>query len=55
MKAVAKTKNVVGGEVIFRSVAGVILILVTFFISGITRWALGFIGVILILTAIFGY
>jgi len=55
MNPVAKTKNVVGGEVIFRSVTGVILILIAFFISGFTRWVLGFIGVILILTAIFGY
>jgi len=55
MKPVAKTKNVVGGEVLFRSVAGVILILVAFFISGLSRWVLGLIGVILILTAIFGY
>jgi hypothetical protein len=48
-------KNVRGGEAIFRSVIGVILIIIFFFISGVFRWVLGLIGVFFILTALIGY
>jgi hypothetical protein len=48
-------KNVGRGEAISRSVIGIILIGLTFFISAGFRWVLGLIGVALILTAIFGY
>jgi len=48
-------KNVGRGEAVFRSVTGVILIIIALFISGAFRWALGLIGVIVILTALFGY
>ncbi len=51
----AKTKNVGRGEAIFRSVIGVILIILTFLISGVFRWVLGLVGVVVILTALFGY
>lgn len=50
-----KIKNVRGGETIFRSVIGVILIIIAFFISGVFRWVLGLIGVFFILTALIGY
>ncbi len=55
MEPVAKIKNVGRGEAIFRSVIGVILIIFAFFISGVFRWVLGLVGVVIILTAIFGY
>lgn len=55
MEPVAKIKNVGRGEAIFRSVMGVILIIFAFFISGVFRWVLGLVGVVIILTAIFGY
>jgi hypothetical protein len=55
MEPVVKTKNVGRAEAIFRSVIGVILIIFAFFISGFFRWVLGLIGVVIILTAIFGY
>ena len=51
----AKMKNVGRGEAILRSVIGVILIIFSFFISGVFRWILGLIGVALIITSIFGY
>ncbi|MEW6375914.1 MAG: DUF2892 domain-containing protein [Thermodesulfobacteriota bacterium] len=55
MGLLAKTKNVGGGEAVFRSIIGVILIILAFFISGFSRWVLGLIGVLMILTALFGY
>jgi hypothetical protein len=55
MGSLVKTKNVGGGETIFRSIIGVILITISFFISGVFRWVLGLIGVFFILTALFGY
>jgi predicted phage tail protein len=54
-KPVVKVKNVGKGEGIFRLITGVILIILAFFISGVFRWILGLIGVVVILTAIFGY
>ena len=50
-----KVKNVGKGEGIFRLIIGVILVTLAFFISGVFRWILGLIGVVVILTAIFGY
>ncbi|NWG76640.1 MAG: DUF2892 domain-containing protein [Rubrivivax sp.] len=50
-----KAKNVGKGEGIFRLITGVILITLAFFIPGIFRWILGPIGLVVILTAIFGY
>jgi predicted phage tail protein len=54
-KPVVKVRNVGKGEGIFRLITGVILIILAFFISGVFRWILGLIGVVVILTAIFGY
>ena len=50
-----KVKNIGKGEGVFRLIIGVILIIVAFFISGVFQWILGLVGVIVILTAIFGY
>jgi predicted phage tail protein len=50
-----KMKNVGKEEGIFRSIVGVILIILAFFISGVFQWILGLVGVVVILTAIFGY
>jgi predicted phage tail protein len=50
-----KVKNVGKGEGIFRSILGVLLIIFAFFISGIFQWIAGLVGVIIILTALFGY
>ena len=50
-----KVKNVGKEEGIFRLIIGVILIIVAFFISGVFRWIVGLVGVVVILTAIFGY
>ena len=50
-----KVKNVEKGEGIFRLIIGIILITIAFFISGVFRWILGPIGLVVILTAIFGY
>jgi hypothetical protein len=54
-KSAMKVKNVGKGEGVVRSIIGVILIIVAFFISGVFRWILGLVGVVVILTAIFGY
>jgi hypothetical protein len=54
-KSAMKVKNVGKGEGAFRSVIGVILIIVAFFISGVFRWIVGLVGVVVILTALFGY
>lgn len=48
-------KNVGKGEGIFRLILGAVLIIIAFFASGVSRWILGPIGLVLILTAIFGY
>ena len=50
-----KVKNVGKGEGVFRLITGVILIILAFFISGVLRWIVGLVGVVVILTAIFGY
>lgn len=51
-----KVKNVGKGEGVIRLIIGVIiLITLVFFISGVFRWILGLVGVVVILTAIFGY
>ncbi len=55
MESFEKIKNVGRGEGIFRSVIGIILIILFFFISGVYRWVFGLIGGALILTTIFGY
>jgi hypothetical protein len=55
MGHIVNVKNVGRGEAIFRSVTGVILIIIAFFISGAFRWVLGLVGVVTVLTAIFGY
>jgi hypothetical protein len=54
-KPALKVKNVGRGEGIVRLVIGVILIILTFSISGVFRWILGLVGVVFILTVIFGY
>jgi hypothetical protein len=48
-------KNVGRGEAIVRSVIGITLILLPFFTPGVFQWILGLIGVVFVLTAIFGY
>ena len=50
-----RIKNVGRVETIFRSVIGIMLIVLAFLISGIFRWIFGLIGVVFILTALFGY
>jgi hypothetical protein len=55
MESMVKTKNVGRAESILRSIIGIVLIIFAFFIEGILRWVVGLIGVIFILTAIFGY
>jgi predicted phage tail protein len=48
-------KNIGKGEGIFRLIIGVVLIIIAFFTSGVSRWILGPIGLVVILTGIFGY
>jgi hypothetical protein len=55
MEPAAKTKNVGRIEAILRSIIGIILIIFGFSIEGILRWIVVLIGVIFILTALFGY
>ncbi len=55
MEFLVKTRNVGRAEAILRSIIGVILVILAFFIEGILRWVVGLIGVVFILTAIFGY
>jgi len=55
VKPTMKVKNVGKGEGIFRLIIGAILIILAFFVSGVFQWILGLIGVVVILTAIFGY
>ena len=50
-----KMKNVGKGEGIFRIIIGGILIVLSFFTSGIFRWVVGLAGVAVILTALFAY
>jgi predicted phage tail protein len=55
MVSITKVKNVRQGEAVFRIVLGVILIVIAFFVWGVTGFVLGLIGVVFILTALFGY
>jgi len=55
MEPMVKTKNVGRIEVILRSIIGVILIIFSFSIEGVLRWLIVLIGVIFIVTALFGY
>ena len=55
MEPILRTGKVGKQEAGFRIVIGAILVLITFFIQGILSWIVGFIGVALIVTAIFGY
>ena len=55
MESLVKTKNVERAEAILRCIIGGILIVFAFFIEGILGWVVGLIGVVFILTAIFGY
>jgi len=55
MEPLAKIKNMGRGEGFFRSAIGVILVILAFRISGFSGWVLGSVGVLIILTAIFGY
>jgi len=55
MESWAKIKNVGKKEGALRSVIGFILIIFAFLISGFFGWVLGAIGVLIILTAVFGY
>jgi hypothetical protein len=51
----AKTKNVSGIEAMIRFIMGLVLLIFSFFIEGISRWVVGLIGVLFVLTAMFGY
>ena len=55
METVIKTKNVRGIEAILHGTIGIILLGFALSIEGILRWVVGLIGVIFILTALFGY
>jgi len=55
MESLVKTKNVQRAEAILRCIIGGILIVFAFVIQGILRWVVGLIGVLFILTAVFGY
>ncbi len=48
-------KDVGEGERVFPLIIGVILIILAFLVSGVFQWVSGLIGVVLVLTAIFGY
>jgi hypothetical protein len=50
-----KTKNVGKQESIVRSILGSILIVLSFFISGIFWLGLGLIGVVIVVSAFFKY
>jgi hypothetical protein len=50
-----KTKNVGKQESIVRSILGSILIVLSFFLSGIFWLGVGLIGVIIVVSAIFKY
>ena len=55
MDPAVKTKNVGRRGGILRSIIGIIFLFFSFSIDGILRWVVGLIGVVFILTAIFGY
>jgi len=48
-------KNVGKTEGAVRVIIGAVFIVFSFFISGILRWVIGLVGVVFILTALFGY
>jgi len=50
-----QVKNVGKGEGMFRIIIGAILIAIAFFTSGVFLWVLGLVGLVVILTAVFGY
>jgi hypothetical protein len=55
MGSFVNLRNVGREEAIFRSVIGIILVIIAIFISGAFRWVLGLVGVVTVLTAIAGY
>jgi len=55
MEPVINTKNIGQIEAVLRAIIGVILIIFSYFIGGVLRWAVGLVGVLFILTAIFGH
>jgi hypothetical protein len=55
MEPTVRTKNVKGTEAALRCIIGAILMISGFFIEGILRSVVVVIGVIFIITAIFGY
>jgi uncharacterized membrane protein len=55
MEPMIKTKNVGRIEAILRSIIGVILVIFAYSIEGTLRWVVGLIGVVFIITALFGY
>ncbi len=55
MQSMIKTKNVGRIEAILRLIIGAILIIFAYSVEGILGWVIGLIGVIFILTALFGY
>ena len=55
MKPMVRPKNVGKVEAVLRSIIGVVLMVFAFSVEGISRWIAGLIGVIFILTAIFGF
>jgi Protein of unknown function (DUF2892) len=55
MEPLVKTKNVGRIETLLRVIIGIILMVFAFSIEGVGRWVGGFLGVVFILTAIFGY
>jgi hypothetical protein len=55
MEPIVKAKNVGRIEAVLRSIIGVILVSFAFSIEGFLRWVVGLIGVVFIITALFGY
>ena len=55
MFSITRVKNVKTGEAVFRIVLGAVLIVIAFFVSGLTGLVLGLIGAAFVLTAFFGY
>jgi len=54
-KAAVQVKNVGKGEGVLRIIIGALLIVFAFFTSGVFLWVLGLVGLVVILTALFGY
>ena len=55
MEPMVKTKNVGRAEAILRFIIGGILMIFAFSIDGALRWIVGLMGVVFILTALFGF